>query len=584
MTMNQQRNRLLAGCRCAIVLLFFGMHSQGFAQQKVIQQLKNADVIYDSERGFQFVDSIRKYVKLNPETRVLLLEKLAVRCLETDRYNLLSKYSIEGIQLARVLGKDSSHAFFYKFLGISQNYNRKVDDAISSFKSSIRIAEANHLNYILATNYNNIGGILVDRKQFDEAEKYLLKSIELSTKNGMISKRNQLMSSRILATLYVRMNKKEKCIPIFEMVERESRLLKDTNLICSALVFYTEFLRQNNQKELALKKVEEAVVMMRQFPDKHSLFSTLSTYVSLLEELKRYPEAYEISREQLKTYVAIYNDVNQQQMNELETRFKTQQWKEAQKLAAANANALKKKNQLYVLILAVLIALIVIVVLLIYARNQKRKNALLWFVQQERLGAIVEGEEKERSRIARELHDGVVQELTALKLQLRAADLEQNEQLANFYHRLDQTAHEIRNISYEMMPVTLRDLGLIPALEDLLQRSFNTLEIDFEIDTVGMEERLPEKVETAIFRITQELINNVVKHSQATAISLLLKKSATFILFRFEDNGIGFEEEKIVKGIGLTSVFTRIELLNAKLDVDSEPAGGTVVSIRIPVQ
>ncbi|TXI84782.1 MAG: sensor histidine kinase, partial [Crocinitomicaceae bacterium] len=150
--------------------------------------------------------------------------------------------------------------------------------------------------------------------------------------------------------------------------------------------------------------------------------------------------------------------------------------------------------------------------------------------------------------------------------------------------RLDQTAHEIRNISYEMMPVTLRDLGLIPALEDLLQRSFNTLEIDFEIDTVGMEERLPEKVETAIFRITQELINNVVKHSQATAISLLLKKSATFILFRFEDNGIGFEEEKIVKGIGLTSVFTRIELLNAKLDVDSEPAGGTVVSIRIPVQ
>ncbi|TXI84376.1 MAG: tetratricopeptide repeat-containing sensor histidine kinase, partial [Crocinitomicaceae bacterium] len=505
MTMNQQRNRLLAGCRCAIVLLFFGMHSLGFAQQKVIQQLKNADVIYDSERGFQFVDSIRKYVKLNPETRVLLLEKLAVRCLETDRYNLLSKYSIEGIQLARALGKDSSHAFFYKFLGISQNYNRKVDDAISSFKSSIRIAEANHLNYILATNYNNIGGILVDRKQFDEAEKYLLKSIELSTKNGMISKRNQLMSSRILATLYVRMNKKEKCIPIFEMVERESRLLKDTNLICGALVFYTEFLRQNNQKELALKKVEEAVVMMRKFPDKHSLFSTLSTYVSLLEELKRYPEAYEISREQLRTYVAIYNDVNQQQMNELETRFKTQQWKEAQKLAAANANALKKKNQLYVLILAVLIALIVIVVLLIYVRNQKRKNALLRFVQQERLGAIVEGEEKERSRIARELHDGVVQELTALKLQLRATDLEQNEQLANFYHRLDQTAHEIRNISYEMMPVTLRDLGLIPALEDLLQRSFNTLEIDFEIDTVGMEERLPEKVETAIFRITQEL-------------------------------------------------------------------------------
>lgn len=564
-------------------VLLFWCHSIVFAQKNVIQQIKKADEVYDSEDGFQFLDSVRRCVKVTPETKVLLLEKLAVRCLETNRFNLLSKYSIEGIQLARSLEKDSLHAFFYKFLGISQNYNRKFDEAITSFKSSIRIAEAKHLNYILATNYNNIGGILVDQKKFDEAENYLLKSIELSEKNGPISKRNQLMSLRILATLYVRINESKKCIPIFEKVERESKILKDTNLICGSLVFYGDFLRNNNQKELALVKLKEAVEMMRKYPDKHSLYTTLMMYAALLEDLGKSQEALDIFREMHYVYVDIYKDVNQQQLNELETRFKTKQLQEAQKLAALNARALKKENQLYVLILVILVALIVIVFLLVYVRNQRKKGALLRFMQQERFAAIVEGEEQERSRIARELHDGIVQELTALKLQLRAIELEESEQLSDFHKRLDQTAHDIRNISYEMMPVTLRDFGLIPALEDLLQRSFQTLDIDFEMDTIGMEERLPEKVETAIFRITQELINNVVKHSQATAISLLLKKTATFIVFRFEDDGVGFEEEKIKKGIGLTSVFTRIELLNAQLEVDSVPASGTVVSIRIPI-
>lgn len=584
MTEKTRFKHRLRSVQMILLLLFLGCVHTGFSQKKVAQLIKNSEVLYDSERGFQFLDSIRKNASLTPEVRVLMLEKLSVRCLETDRFNLLSKYAIDGIRLAKQLGKDSSHAFFYKFLGISQNYNRKVDEAISSFKSSIRIAEANHLNYILATNYNNIGGILVDLKQYEEAEKYLLKSIELSEKNGPISKRNQLMSLRILATLYVRINEKKKCIPIFEKVERESKVLKDTNLICGSLVFYGDFLRKNNQKELALAKVSEAVEMMRKYPDKHSFYTTLMVYAVLLEDLGKFQEALNVYREMHYVYVDIYKDVNQQQLNELETRFKTKQLHEAQKLAAANARALKKENQLYVLILAILIALIVIVFLLVYVRNQRKKSALLRYMQQERFAAIVEGEEKERSRIARELHDGVVQELTALKLQLRAIDSMESEKWTHFFQQLDQTAQGIRNISYEMMPVTLRDLGLIPALEDLFQRSFVTLQMDVELDTVGMEERLPENVETAIFRITQELINNVVKHSQATAISLLLKRKDDFILYRFEDNGIGFEEDKIKKGIGLTSVFTRIELLNAKLEVDSMPSNGTVVSIRIPLR
>jgi signal transduction histidine kinase len=234
------------------------------------------------------------------------------------------------------------------------------------------------------------------------------------------------------------------------------------------------------------------------------------------------------------------------------------------------------------------------------------ENARLWegLKQRDRLRRqfleqAMAAQEEERKRIARELHDQTGQALTSLLLGLRALEAEADSsggllinptRLHDLKVIVASTLDGVRELALGLRPSVLDDLGLVPALKRVV-RTFDArhvLAIDFQ--TVGLEGvRLPSAVETPLYRIVQEALTNVAQHANASRVSLLLEARAGAVRVIVEDDGHGFEVERLMRGsadercLGLYDMRERAELLGGTLTIESAPETGTTVFVEVPV-
>lgn len=193
----------------------------------------------------------------------------------------------------------------------------------------------------------------------------------------------------------------------------------------------------------------------------------------------------------------------------------------------------------------------------------------------------VEAGEQERRRISRELHDGLGQLLTAAKLNMDVAD-RRTDALEKAQHLLAQAIREIRHIAHELRPSILDDFGLVPALHTLCdENSTDRLSVSFR---ERIPVRLPDVIESAVYRICQEALTNVVRHSQAhqTTVDLYVDQGTLFLMI--QDDGVGMDTSVgIMNGIGMINMRERAEMLGGVLHVDSAPGRGTDIVVEIPL-
>lgn len=219
--------------------------------------------------------------------------------------------------------------------------------------------------------------------------------------------------------------------------------------------------------------------------------------------------------------------------------------------------------------------------------NTQRINGLKNDVKIQGLESMVEGQEVERNRIATELHDSLGGTLSALKLQFDAlqyehGDLQEDKNYNYMNHQLDEACSDVRNIARNLKPSALESVGIEGAVRDLINR-FKDSPIDISLHLGNIEGVLKKEAEIHVYRILQELLTNAFRHSQATEIDIQLTRSDNELILKVEDDGIGFEEDKIQKGIGLESINTRVAVLFGELDIDSQLNGGTSFIIQIPL-
>lgn len=206
------------------------------------------------------------------------------------------------------------------------------------------------------------------------------------------------------------------------------------------------------------------------------------------------------------------------------------------------------------------------------------------------LHAMLNGQEKERNRIARELHDRVGSMLGALKMQMNALEarlenlhFDQPVHAAKVNHLLDETAQEVRRISHDMVSSNLSQLGLAEALKNLCDslRVSGKPEVDLVLD--GLDERLDRKVELEIYRIVQELISNALKHAKPEKLGITIARSPERISVSVADDGLGFDPSKARKGMGLDNVESRAASIGATVRWDSAPGKGTTAFVDCPL-
>ena len=207
-------------------------------------------------------------------------------------------------------------------------------------------------------------------------------------------------------------------------------------------------------------------------------------------------------------------------------------------------------------------------------------------VERDALRRIVAAQELERQRLARELHDETGQALTSILLGLRQLEgAEGSEAVAALRELVVATLQDVRRLAVELRPKVLDDFGLVPALERLTHGFAEQTGIAVDLEASTLTERPPVEVETAIYRIVQESLTNVVKHAQAGNVSVVLTRSDGTIKAVIEDDGTGFEPAASAgEGIGLVGMRERIELLDGSLTVESSPRSGTTVAVEVPVR
>ena len=211
-----------------------------------------------------------------------------------------------------------------------------------------------------------------------------------------------------------------------------------------------------------------------------------------------------------------------------------------------------------------------------------------------RASQIIQAQEQERQRIARELHDETSQVLTSLLISLTlleksAQTQEAHERIADTRALAHSTLRAIRNLSIDLRPSALDDLGLLPALRWYVKEYQKKCSIDVEFHSTGLKERLPAEMETALYRIVQECLTNTAKHAKASKVTITMNEEPERVYARITDNGTGFDYTALLKtpgqerGLGLAGMHERAVLLDGTLNIHSMPGQGTIVEVSIPL-
>jgi signal transduction histidine kinase len=461
-----------------------------------------------------------------------------------------------------------------------------LDKAILTGKELITFYEKENDLVKLNRVYTNLGKSFFFKKDTINEIKYYSKALEISRKTGNI-KDLGISLANLAITQFNAGNRKEA----FDLLEEslKYRLQLNSNLESASIqyVLATEYFKIKK-----IKKAKKYFYDCLPFYKKGNVKTKLESiyyHLSLISAIESNIDkmlVYKDKNESI-TKSVLLEDSNTN-IIELEKKYQTEKKeKELLKIKAEKAttelNLTKQKQVSFALVGGLVI--ILLIGFSLFQRNKRKHQLAISKEKENNLKSIITAEEKERTRIARELHDGIVQQIGVLIINSRnnlsKLGLAEKPESKELLSQLENTGKEIRNISHQMMPRALEEKGLITALQELLNNSLEPLDIHFDFEYSNISERLSKNIEVTLYRITQELINNIIKHSKASQVNVQLIKTENSIVFMVEDNGTGFSSTQKT-GLGLRNIKSRIDIIKGSVNFNSETTG-TLTTIKIPL-
>lgn len=411
---------------------------------------------------------------------------------------------------------------------------------------------------------NNVGNTFYWSGDYEQSLEYSLLALEINEKT-----QNQHEIALVYNNIgysYMKLKQRDKAISYFTQSLKKSREINDKTLIGNALIGLGDGYEEFGEFENAVKYRNNYILF------KDSIISE-NTAIKVQELEAKYE-----------------SEIKEQQINLLTRERELQEIK----IERQEAQIIKQRSQIVFFISFLFMFLLAGYGSYRRLRLKKQKEIQEVIISEQRKGlkAVINATETERKRIARDLHDGVAQTLSGLHLafnkfwsEIKFDSRMQEERFKQSVEYLDEACAEIRSLSHQMIPSALLKLGIIPAIDDMLSKSIShsSLRYSFEYFGIKREERLDEKFEINIFRIAQELVNNVIKHSGAKNVRIQLIRDKDELVFMVEDDGVGIEAEDLEKGIGLTNIKGRIHSLDGSLSMEKGTKNGLLVTIRIPV-
>lgn len=553
----------------------------------------------------------------------------------TGKYKeALENYNI-ALLLNNEIGNETNAAGVLNNIGMIYWNKGDYAKALSYYFKSAETLEKIANDNMLGNVYNNIGLIYFETKEFDKSLKYLQDALAIRKKNN-----DQYGISATLSNIGLLYNDKEDYEKSLEYYYESLKYKERLNDIYGLGIVYkgiAENLKDLNRNKEAIEYFNKAIKIKIDINDQLGLASSYTglgfTYYNLknypasgqyylqakelAEKIKsdkilykalqglasvnysqgNYKQSYDYLKKSTVVYNKVYNEEKSKQISEMQTKYETE--KKEQAIAILNRDNVIKQLQinrknLQLILTAVTSFIILLVVGILYQRYRIKQAKLLQEErekhQQERIKAIIETQEAERNRISKDLHDGIGQLLAAAKInfssfedELVEVGKEKKELFEHSTKILNEAITEVSSISQQMMPRVLRENGLIPAVNNLLEKTLGKTNIHYTFQQVGWNGRVSENIEIGLYRIVQELVGNIVKHARATDISILLTKTQKNIILTVEDNGIGMPKKLKKRGMGLDNIASRAESLGGIYHYESTQGEGTVSTVRIPL-
>jgi two-component system, NarL family, sensor kinase len=459
--------------------------------------------------------------------------------------------------------------------------------ALNFFKISLALKQQLNDSLSMVYAYQNLGNVYFDLWKYDSSKYYYNKCIDLSESvSDIVSAGKALNSMGVIARLE---NDNKQAFKLFRRSLQYSALKNDVQNM-SAVYDNLGLLDFDSWSiKTAAAYFDSSLTVSAKYGLKEEMKNVYQHLSSLYAKQEKYKDAFL----NLQNYDNLQNDLLTEKSNVtgIEGLFIKQ--KQENKILQLEKEQEKRKTQV-ILSLAVLLIVLVISTLgfYIYRITQKSKNArTLAHLEKERFKAVIEAQEMERKRIAGDLHDSVGQMLSLSKLNLSEIidssnkySPEHENMLARSAQIIDEVCQEIRNISHNLMPGPLIRLGLMSAVRDLVRKINSSNKIHVSLSDNLDDVRFDEKVEISVYRIIQEILNNILKHAKASEIDISLNKQNEGKLeLLITDNGIGFDTGKIVKsnGIGWKNIYSRLAIINGTMIVNSIKNHGTGIDIKV---
>ena len=476
-----------------------------------------------------------------------------------------------------------------------QSYSR----ALEYFNSKNDLENITHLNYEISRVYK-------ERLDPEKELKYL---------NTAIKKNEELKDSVLMVEFmiwkiksYETLNELDSAVMLALEAVTLSNELENKESLSKSLFQLGHLNKIRSEYTRAIKYLISAEEHASHNPyDEHrnDIYVELS---DCYERIDAYEEAYIYSRKHAALNDSILNNERIEAQYNLANKYRVvQKQKDIEKLTIEQEYSEERNNQqrnaMYILTLGLILLLALLYYIINFYRQRIRAEEIINGQKQEisqqkirelednikisSMQSMLEGQENERERISKDLHDSLGGLLSTIKLQFDSVKSKMSNvgtlrEYKSANKMLDTAVEEVRSISQNLQPGSLMKLGLIPALKDLFNRFDEEIYPEIDFQYYSIPDKIPNMISLSIYRVIQELLHNTIKHAKANEILIQINSENEELVIQFEDDGLGYDPDNLKrKGMGLENIRSRINYLKGQISVHSKDGEGTSTLIHV---
>ncbi|MCF8230690.1 MAG: sensor histidine kinase [Bacteroidales bacterium] len=469
----------------------------------------------------------------------------------------------KALEINKNLNDTLTRAAIYSNMGDVFQKKDKVDKAFNYYNRSIKLKKSKDDSYGLSQTYVELTKLLIDQDSLEAANDALKKCFEYSDKAG---NKSQIAEAYLLM---VNLHKKKGEI---KRPLRYSRMALDK----------AQKIKSRKLEYRSYKKMAQLYAKQQNYEKAYEAYSNYSQLKDSLVNRHQLSYIYDLrlSHEvDQKTHeIALLDELRENQALLIEKQ------------------ELKLQNRTFQLI--IIIGLLVILSFGFYLWHMRSKykqkqklDAALISKKEELASRTLQAEINERKRISRDIHDSLGQYLGLCKLQVSQlkdgstyGQNKQQQSVDKSIDMIDQSITELRNIIHNLSPAVLHEKGLSEAVRELTERIEQNHDLHINLERMGMTTNLDYLTENTLYRVVQEILNNILKHSGADMVDMQMIRNEDDLTIMIEDNGSGFNPESVTTSRGLNNIYTRVENMDGKVYIDSKIQRGTIITVIVPLK